>query len=175
MKKNDIIRSTFAEYKLLEQIGSGGNACVWKAKYVVNDQEVAIKFLEKKNDEKFKRYCNEVIFSMRNVHENIIHMYDSGECENFVFAVMDVADFTLRRLIEYKNITNKEIKEIFDDILEGLIYLHGKEVIHRDLKPENILIFKNRNGFRAVIADLGIAHFCEYLFFLQTLFLLLYS
>ena len=162
MKKNDIIRSTFAEYKLLEQIGSGGNACVWKAKYVVNDQEVAIKFLEKKNDDKFKRYCNEVIFSMRNVHENIIHMYDSGECENFVFAVMDVADFTLRKLIEYKNITNKEIKEIFDDILEGLIYLHGKEVIHRDLKPENILIFKNRNGFRAVIADLGIAHFREY-------------
>lgn len=162
MKKNDIIRSTFAEYKLLEQIGSGGNACVWKAKYVVNDQEVAIKFLEKKNDEKFKRYCNEAIFSMRNVHENIIHMYDSGECENFVFAVMDVADFTLRKLIEYKNITNKEIKEIFDDILEGLIYLHGKEVIHRDLKPENILIFKKRNGFRAVIADLGIAHFREY-------------
>ena len=46
MKKNDIISSVFGKYILLMQIGSGGNACVWKAKYVDNDNEVAIKFVK---------------------------------------------------------------------------------------------------------------------------------
>lgn len=69
MKKNDIISSVFAKYILLMQIGSGGNACVWKEKYVDNDNEVAIKFVKSESDhlEVFK------LGFLRSARECVVH------------------------------------------------------------------------------------------------------
>lgn len=142
-------------YKMLDHLADGGNGNVWKAK--CNNEIVAIKLLGRKEMEDHKkvaRFNQEIKFSKKHTHKNIIRVYDSGEFDDRLFYVMPLYDKTLRDIIQGEI----SISQIFNYILqicEGINFIHNKGVIHRDIKPENIIL----GGEEVVIADLGIAHF----------------
>lgn len=142
-------------YKMLDHLADGGNGNVWKAK--CNNEIVAIKLLgkkEMKDHKKVARFKQEIEFSKKHNHKNIISVYDSGEFDNRLFYVMPLYDKTLRDIIQ-EEISISQIFNYILQICEGINFIHNKGVIHRDIKPENILL----GGEEVVIADLGIAHF----------------
>ncbi|MFI3167842.1 MAG: serine/threonine-protein kinase [Bacillota bacterium] len=164
MKKNDSIQTEKFVYKLIKQIGEGGNSYVWKAKIVNKNKDVednrivAIKCLKYKENKstKISRFKQEIKFCIKNNHDNIISIIDQGEVEDVFFYVMPIYETTLRTIVN--NRQAYLLKQKFDYIIkicEGIKFIHDKNIIHRDLKPENILI----NQESIVLCDFGIAHF----------------
>ncbi|GEM_PF-330925 len=160
--KDTIIHTAFDDYKLINQIGSGGNGRVFAAQN--NDGEKrAIKFIEKDSSkQKLKRFKNEIYFCEHHKHKNIVPVLDRGQAfldgKDFVFYVMPQYADTLKDKIR-TGIPADKVLDIFVGLLEGLKYAHEHGTIHRDIKPENILFAKD--SFEPVICDFGIAHFSE--------------
>lgn len=150
-------------YEILEQIGEGGMATVYKAKCHTLDRLVAIKVLKSEyaEDEEFvKKFMMECQSAAKLNHPNIVGIYDFHEIEldrkPVYFIVMEYIDgITLKELIEKKGfIPEEEAVDIALQILEALKEAHSHGVIHRDIKPHNIMISKN--GIIKV-TDFGIA------------------
>lgn len=162
IKKNTIVKTVYDEYKVIEQIGSGGNGRVFSASNE-NGEIVAIKFVDRTIvNNKLKRLKNEIAFCEQHNHKNIVRILDKGclclgEIE-YVFYVMPLYKETLRSKIN-NNVSPDDAVNIFVGILEGLEYAHNNGVIHRDIKPENILFEEGSN--EPIICDFGIAHFSE--------------
>ena len=160
LKKGTKIKTTFDEYTLIEQVGSGGNGRVFSA-YDSNSQQVAIKFVEKNNSsDKMKRFKNELHFCETHKHKNIVEIYDRGyvflDEIDYAFYVMPLYKETLRKKMK-SGLNSEQALAIFVGIIEGLGYAHKNGAIHRDIKPENIM-FKS-NSDEPIICDFGIAHF----------------
>ena len=150
-------------YEILEQIGEGGMATVYKAKCHTLDRLVAIKVLKSEyaEDEEFvKKFMMECQSAAKLNHPNIVGIYDFHEIEldgkPVYFIVMEYIDgITLKELIEKKVfIPEEEAVDIALQILEALKEAHSHGVIHRDIKPHNIMISKN--GI-VKVTDFGIA------------------
>lgn len=160
LKKNTVLPTVSDEYRILEQIGQGGNGTVFRANNV-NEENVAIKVIDKTktSTEKLKRFKNELNFCQGNTHRNIINVIDSGAKKDdkldIIFYVMPLYTKTLRDLMR-ETIAPEHIIEIFTQLMGALEYAHSKSIWHRDVKPENILI---GNDGTVVLADFGIAHF----------------
>jgi len=163
MEKGKIISTIFFEYKLIEQIGEGGSGVVWKASMLGKSNAIfAIKILKEKNQtsEKFKRFKNEISFSLSHKHSNIIDIVDFGKSnDDHYFYVMQYFPHSLRYIINNDSISDDVKLKIFKDILEGVMFYQSSNIVHRDLKPENIFLSDDFN--EVVIADFGIAHFEE--------------
>lgn len=158
LNKGDRLYSAFETYTISEFIAQGGNGKVYKAEDSRN-RIIAIKVVLREQGSKLARFSNEINFCERNQNRNIIEIYDHGTIgNNMIFYVMPLAKETLRDRIK-KHIQHSDAEEIFINILYGLKYAHEKGAYHRDIKPENILFLDETNN--AVIADFGIAHFCE--------------
>ncbi len=163
MRKGNKVETAFNTYKLIKNIGNGGNGVVWAAE-TLDGQPVAIKILNNVNTEKRKRFKNEINFCMKHQHKNLIEVIDYGICKdkidgkelNLMFYVMPLCFETLGDKIK-KGIKPEDCVLIYESILCGLKYLHDNGCVHRDIKPENILF--NENSNEAIISDLGIAHF----------------
>lgn len=163
MRKGNKVETAFNTYKLIKNIGNGGNGVVWSAE-ALDGQPVAIKILNNINTEKRKRFKNEINFCMKHQHKNLIEVLDYGLCKdkiadkevNLMFYVMPLCFETLGDKIK-KGIKPEDCVVIYESILSGLKYLHDNGCVHRDIKPENILFKENSN--EAIISDLGIAHF----------------
>lgn len=145
-------------YKLYEQIGSGGNGCVWAAKVLGEDNLYAIKFLESNSSkDKIERFKKEIVFCRVNEHRNIIKVFAEGIYKNRICYVMPQYVGTLRNiLLEEKGYL--ELLNYIKQLCEAIKVAHDKGVIHRDIKPENVLIGKDGE---LVLADFGIAHFID--------------
>jgi len=159
IKKGAILYTAFDEYKLVKQIGQGGNGIVFSAENIVGIN-VALKLVDRTalGEEKNKRFKNEIFFCQNSNHQNIIKIIDAGAYgEKYAFYVMPLGIETLRDRIK-KGISADSAVEIFVALLHGITYAHDKNVCHRDIKPENILFMDKGN--QAIIADFGIAHFC---------------
>lgn len=150
-------------YEILEQIGEGGMATVYKAKCHTLDRLVAIKVLKSEyaEDEEFvKKFMMECQSAAKLNHPNIVGIYDFHEIEldgkPVYFIVMEYIDgITLKELIEKKGfIPEEEAVDIALQILEALKEAHSHGVIHRDIKPHNIMISKNGT---VKVTDFGIA------------------
>ncbi len=150
-------------YEILEQIGEGGMATVYKAKCHTLDRLVAIKVLKSEyaEDEEFvKKFMMECQSAAKLNHPNIVGIYDFHEIEldgkPVYFIVMEYIDgITLKELIEKKwFIPEEEAVDIALQILEALKEAHSHGVIHRDIKPHNIMISKS--GI-VKVTDFGIA------------------
>lgn len=162
LTKGTVVQTAFDNYELIKQIGQGGNGKVFLAK-ASDNQEVAIKFVERDEDKKkYKRLKNEINFCEKHNHKNIIKIIDRGiaflDGEAYVFYVMPKYEQTLRDKIK-EGIAPQEAISIFVGIMEGLRYAHEHGSIHRDIKPENILF--DEGSAIPVICDFGIAHFSE--------------
>jgi tRNA A-37 threonylcarbamoyl transferase component Bud32 len=155
--------TTLGKYQVLEPLGQGGMARVYRAYHPLLNRFVAIKVMRSDLTEeaeflaRFRREA-QLIAALRHTH--IIHVFDFDVQGELYFMVMELleGDSLSVRLNQTRLRNEKlepgEIVRVLLDVLDGLAYAHGEGMIHRDLKPSNILL--TRLG-QAVITDFGIA------------------
>ena len=146
-------------YEIIEKVGSGGMADVYKAKCHRLNRYVAIKILktEYSNDKNFvTKFRGEAQSAAGLSHPNIVSVYDVGDDNGLHYIVMELVEgITLKKFIERKG--KLEIKEavgIAIQIAQGMEAAHDNHIIHRDIKPQNIII--SRDG-KVKVTDFGIA------------------
>ena len=146
-------------YELLERIGDGGMAEVYRAHDKMLDRYVAIKILHPQftNDESFvTRFRREAQSAAKLSHPNIVNIYDVGCCDGKYFIVMEyIKGETLKDKIKREaplpiNVTLNIVEEIAD----ALACAHAKHLVHCDIKPHNILLTEDGH---VKVADFGIA------------------
>ncbi len=148
------------KYELIEPIGTGGMAYVYKAKDIRLGRNVAVKVLkpEFNNDKEFiKRFQTESKAMAHLSHANIVNVYDVGFEDDMNYIVMElIKGSTLKDYLETLPSFMKEeaVINIAIQICSALAQAHSKEVVHRDIKAQNILI--DVDG-RIKVADFGIA------------------
>lgn len=146
-------------YELIEKIGGGGMAIVYKAKCRLLNRFVAVKILraEFTNDEEFvKRFRIEAQAAASLSHPNIVSIFDVGHEDNVHYIVMELVDgITLKEYITRKGPLNwREAVNIAIQIGSAIEQAHKNHIVHRDIKPHNILL--TREGI-AKVTDFGIA------------------
>lgn len=146
-------------YEIVEKVGAGGMATVYKAKCRLLNRNVAIKVLKDEfaNDSEFiKRFQVEAQSAASLSHPNIVSIYDVGNEENLHYIVMELIEGkTLKEIItENGKLPWKEAANIASQIASGLMKAHSNHIVHRDIKPHNIIITKD--GV-AKVTDFGIA------------------
>lgn len=146
-------------YEIIDKVGSGGMADVYKAKCHRLNRYVAIKILkpEYSDDKNFvAKFRAEAQSAAGLSHPNIVNVYDVGDDDGLYYIVMELVEgITLKRFIERKG--KLEIKEavgIAIQIAQGMEAAHLNHIIHRDIKPQNIII--SRDG-KVKVTDFGIA------------------
>lgn len=148
-------------YNILDTIGQGGMAIVYKARQENTDRLVAIKTLKDTSPEVMKRFLREVEAHARLKHANIVEAIDCVEAGNLAFLVMEYIDgISLQeRLRQDGRIESaEELASILIQICNALEHAHQKKIIHRDLKSGNFLLQKDDHGGTLVkILDFGIA------------------
>ncbi|MGE5613404.1 MAG: Stk1 family PASTA domain-containing Ser/Thr kinase [Bacillota bacterium] len=146
-------------YQLIERIGSGGMAIVYKAKDLLLNRYVAIKILRSEftDDEEFvKRFRVEAQAAASLNHPNIVSIYDVGKQDGVQYIVMEYIDgITLKEYISQKGaLPWREAAGIAIQICSAIEHAHKNHIVHRDIKPHNILI--TDEGI-AKVTDFGIA------------------
>jgi eukaryotic-like serine/threonine-protein kinase len=146
-------------YELIEKIGGGGMALVYKARCQWLNRFVAVKILRPEfiNDEEFvKRFRVEAQSAASLSHPNVVSIYDVGQQDHIHFIVMEYIDgITLKEYIAQKSVLNwEEAVKITIQICSAIEHAHRNHIVHRDIKPHNILL--TRDGI-AKVTDFGIA------------------
>ena len=154
---------TLGKYRILEPLGRGGMAQVYKAYHPQLDRYVAIKVLRSdlvEEEEFLARFRREARAVAGLRHANIVQIYDFDAQDDYYYMVMELLEGdTLKAYLNAMRVQGKrlpldEMLRIFTDALAGLAYAHGEGIIHRDLKPANIMLTKRG---QAVLTDFGIA------------------
>jgi serine/threonine protein kinase len=153
-----IDRTLDKRYTILERIGGGGMADVYRAHDKLLDRSVAVKVLRSQfaNDEEFvTRFRREAQAAARLSHHNIVNMYDVGKDEEVHYIVMEyISGETLKERILREPLPIEMAVRIAADIAEALEHAHQNNLVHCDIKPHNILM--TRAG-RIKVTDFGIA------------------
>ncbi|NWG07167.1 MAG: serine/threonine protein kinase [Chloroflexi bacterium] len=149
-------------YRIINQIGQGGMASVYKAYQPSMDRNVAIKVLPgqlAQSAEFTARFQQEARIIARLEHPHILPVFDYGESDGISYFVMRYLEAgTLKTKMETGPLSLREIDRLFTQLAEALGYAHARGVIHRDLKPANALIDEQGNLF---LTDFGIAKLLE--------------
>jgi serine/threonine-protein kinase len=154
-------------YRLINEIGKGGMAIVWKAYHAAMDRYVAIKMLPyqfAQRDEFLARFRQEARVIARLEHPHILPVYDYGEGgdtpgNDMPYLVMRLLEAgTLTERIRAGALSLAEVDRIFTQLAEALEYAHEKGVIHRDIKPSNAMLDQRGEIF---LTDFGIAKIVE--------------
>lgn len=146
-------------YEIIDKVGSGGMADVYKAKDHRLNRFVAVKVLrqEYSSDAKFVAKFRAEAQSVAGLsHPNIVNVYDVDEDENYNYIVMELVEgITLKKFIEKKGrLDVNEAVGIAVQIAQGMEAAHDNHIIHRDIKPQNIIISKEG---KVKVTDFGIA------------------
>ncbi len=146
-------------YELLEVIGEGGMARVYKAHCRILDRIVGVKILKEEfsRDKSFvEKFKTEALSAARINHPNIVNIYDVGQEGDIYYIVMELVEGkTLKQIIsEEAPLAVERAVDIAIMICDGVHHAHEKGIIHRDIKPHNILI--TEHGM-VKVADFGIA------------------
>ncbi len=147
-------------YEILERIGVGGMAVVYKARCHRLNRLVAVKILKEElaEDADFKRrfHTESQAVAMLS-HPNIVAVYDVSRSGNIEYIVMELIEgITLKQYINRKGLLNwKEALHFATQVTKALSHAHSRGIIHRDIKPHNIMILKDGS---VKVADFGIAH-----------------
>ena len=146
-------------YEILELIGVGGMAVVYKARCHRLNRLVAIKILkdEYSQDEEFHRrfHAESQAVAMLS-HPNIVSVYDVSTAADADYIVMELIDgITLKQYMEKKGVLNwKETLHFAMQIAKALEHAHSRGIVHRDIKPHNVMVLKNGS---VKVTDFGIA------------------
>lgn len=146
-------------YRLLQPIGSGGMAVVFKAMDEMLERTVAVKILKEDyaGDEEFReRFKQEARAAANLSHPNIVTVYDFGLDDTQVFIVMEHIDGTdLKSLIrEKRRFSIEDTVGLMAQACAGVGYAHRAGLVHCDIKPHNMLV---SSEYRLKVADFGIA------------------
>ena len=157
----DLIGKTLGNrYEIIEQVGIGGMATVYKAKCKLLNRFVAVKVLKdefSKDNEFVKRFRAEAQSAASLTHPNIVSVYDVGESSGINYIVMEYLEGdTLKDFIEKNGkLSNEMTLKFASQIASALEAAHGAKIIHRDIKPQNIVLVNNNTI--AKVTDFGIA------------------
>ena len=146
-------------YEILERIGTGGMAIVYKAKCHRLNRLVAIKILKSDlaQNEEFRRRFNAESQAVAQLsHPNIVSVYDVSRGGDMEYIVMELIDgITLKQYMEKRVQLNwRESLHFITQIMRGLSHAHSRGIIHRDIKPQNIMVLRDGS---VKVADFGIA------------------
>lgn len=146
-------------YKIIEKVGGGGMADVYKAEDLVLGRTVALKILHKQyaSDEGFlERFRREARAAAKLSHPNVVSIFDVGEENGVHFIVMEfVKGMTLKKLIQKDApLSTEKVVHIAMQIAKAMEFAHEHEIIHRDIKPQNVII---TDDGEIKVTDFGIA------------------
>ncbi len=152
LSQNDYI----GNYKILNKIGEGGMALIYKALQPALKRSVVLKNLKDPNREIIRRFKKEALLSASFHHENLVAIYDFIYSNNSYYLVMEYVDGEdLRTIIDHMAPLQPHVAAlIILGIARGLEYTHTRTIVHRDIKPSNILISYS-GGVKLI--DFGIA------------------
>ncbi|MEG1268537.1 MAG: protein kinase, partial [Oscillospiraceae bacterium] len=148
-------------YEIIELIGAGGMANVYKARDLRENRIVAVKILREEfldNEELVRRFKNESKAIGLLSHPNIVKVFDVNFSDSVQFIVMEYIDgITLKDYIERKKpLSWKDTVHFTVQILRALQHAHDRGIVHRDIKPQNIMLLQDGS---IKVMDFGIARF----------------
>ena len=156
------IGTAVGPYKIIEKVGQGGMATVYKAYHDALDRHIAIKVLHtvfKDNEPFLRRFSREAKVIARLEHPHIVPIYDISKHDGYPFLIMRFIDGeTLKDRMSAGALSRPEISRIASAIAQALDYAHGEGILHRDIKPSNILLTP-RGG--VYITDFGLARLTQ--------------
>ena len=146
-------------YEILEEVGIGGMATVYKARCNLLNRYVAVKVLKdefSKDAEFVRRFRAEAQSAASLTHPNIVSVYDVGEENGINYIVMEfLQGDTLKDFIDKQGkLSNEQTLKFASQIASALEAAHSAKIIHRDIKPQNIVLVNNKV---AKVTDFGIA------------------
>jgi len=149
-------------YRIVEQLGQGGMATVFKAYHAALDRYVAIKVMHPafKEDPTFlARFQREARVVAKLEHPNIVPVYDYAEHNGAPYLVMKfVEGETLKAKLARGPISLTEAVKIVEAVGTGLDYAHKQGILHRDIKPSNVMLAADGNVY---LADFGLARIAQ--------------
>jgi len=157
-RSDNLMGKTLGQFEIIEEIGRGGMATVYKARQQSINRLVALKVLPPSllHDPGFyERFTREVEVIAELEHPHIVPIIDYGESDGIPFIAMRyLAGGSLAALIRRAVPTPQQIEKPLTQLLQALDYAHFRGIIHRDLKPGNVLLDEHNNAY---LTDFGIA------------------
>ncbi len=149
-------------YRILEKLGQGGMATVYKAYHAGLDRYVALKVLHSdlNDDPTFAaRFQREARLVAKLDHPNIVPVHDFAEHNKYPYLVMKfIEGETLKARLGRGPLSSEEINNIVDSVGSALAYAHQQGILHRDIKPSNVLIASDGHLY---LADFGLARIAQ--------------
>lgn len=149
------------DYEVLNLLGKGGFASVYRAKCLRNGMEVAIKMIDKKSMQAagmLDRVSQEVTIHSRLKHPAILEVYTVFENNNYVYMILELChNGELQHYLKMQDshvLSEQEAGSIIAQVVQGLLFLHSHLILHRDISLSNLLLTKN---MQVKIADFGLA------------------
>ncbi|WP_069801205.1 FHA domain-containing serine/threonine-protein kinase [Thermogemmatispora onikobensis] len=157
-----LVGRSLGQFRIVEPLGAGGMATVFKAYQPSLDRYVAVKVLPARyaHDPVFvKRFEQEARSVAKLVNPHIVQIHDFGEQEKITYIVMEYVDGgTLRDRLKSRSLSLVEAVDFLLQAAEGLRCAHSHNIVHRDVKPSNMLL--RRDG-HLLLSDFGIAKILE--------------
>ncbi|WP_052889101.1 FHA domain-containing serine/threonine-protein kinase [Thermogemmatispora carboxidivorans] len=157
-----LVGRSLGQFRIVEPLGAGGMAAVFKAYQPSLDRYVAVKVLPARyaHDPVFvKRFEQEARSVAKLVNPHIVQIHDFGEQEKIAYIVMEYVDGgTLRERLKARSLSLVEAVDFLLQAAEGLRCAHSHNIVHRDVKPSNMLL--RRDG-HLLLSDFGIAKILE--------------
>lgn len=154
---------TVGNYIIQSKIGSGSYAQVYKGINKINNEIYAIKVISKDklgNDERLYHNLESEIRIMRDyIHINVVRLFENLTSGRNIYLILEYCPGgDLNKFIRKLNHLNDNVsRHFFIQLVNGLMFLHSKNVIHRDIKPQNILLMEANVNTIIKIADFGFA------------------
>jgi len=159
---DSLVGKSLGQFRIVERIGAGGMATVFKAYQPTLDRYVAVKVLPAYHarDPIFvKRFTQEARSVAKLQHANIVPIHEFGEQDGITYIVMEyVEGGTLKDRLKQRALTVPEAVDFVIQAAEGLGCAHSNGIIHRDVKPANMLLRKDGH---LLLSDFGIAKILE--------------
>ncbi|MGD8969459.1 MAG: protein kinase, partial [Anaerolineae bacterium] len=149
-------------YELIDEVGRGGFAVVYRARDTVLDRIVALKILHPywNEDPSFAaRFRREARSAGGLSHANVVTIFETGEAEGQLYIAMEyLPGRSLEELLEEEGaLSLEQAVPILEQLANALDYAHEQGMIHRDVKPGNIVVEETDRGIRATLTDFGLA------------------
>ncbi len=155
----DTLPSEFQQwtrYQMLERLGSGGMAVVYRAWDPRLNRPIAIKVISERDERTVKRFLREAEAQARVDHEHVLKIYETGVVgPHHYIAMQYVNGPTLLGVREETTLEQKV--ELMLEVAEGLHAAHRQGLVHRDIKPSNILVEHTAEGLKPYLLDFGLA------------------
>ncbi len=153
-------------YQILDEIGRGGFAAVYRARDTSLDRVVALKVLHPywtAAPDFAARFRREARAAARLSHPSIVTVHEAGEAEGQQYIAMAyLPGLTLQELLEAEGALPLErALPILEQVANALDYAHGEGVVHRDVKPANVIVAQTEQGVRATLTDFGLVKAME--------------